>query len=132
MTISDKFDSLIVLDRKVDMITPLLTQLTYQGLIDEVVGIKNCTSHSSSPPPSPAPPRPSSHIIASSPRRSPRVAPQRACESSWPFDIAVRFYGSINGASPRPCEGKEEETSLDGRERPYSGGTSRSELRGRR
>ncbi|EIM83622.1 Sec1-like protein [Stereum hirsutum FP-91666 SS1] len=41
MTISDKFDSLIVLDRKVDMITPLLTQLTYQGLIDEVVGIKN-------------------------------------------------------------------------------------------
>lgn len=113
MTISDKFDSLIVLDRKVDMITPLLTQLTYQGLIDEVVGIKNCTS----PPPSPL--RSSSHIIASSPRRSPRVAPQRACESSWPFHIALRFYGSINSASPRPREGKEEETSLDGRERPY-------------
>ena len=38
----DKVDALIVLDRKVDMITPLLTQLTYEGLIDELVGIKNC------------------------------------------------------------------------------------------
>lgn len=36
------FDSLIILDRHVDMITPLLTQLTYQGLVDELVGIKNC------------------------------------------------------------------------------------------
>ncbi|KAJ2925516.1 hypothetical protein H1R20_g11576, partial [Candolleomyces eurysporus] len=34
-------DSLIVLDRKVDLITPLLTQLTYEGLIDELIGIRN-------------------------------------------------------------------------------------------
>ncbi|KAK7049665.1 Vacuolar protein-sorting-associated protein 33 [Paramarasmius palmivorus] len=39
--ISDKIDSLIVLDRRVDMITPLLTQLTYEGLIDELIGIRN-------------------------------------------------------------------------------------------
>lgn len=45
---SQKIDSLIVLDRKVDMITPMLTQLTYAGLIDELVGIKNC-KHSSLP-----------------------------------------------------------------------------------
>ncbi|KZT34809.1 ATP binding protein [Sistotremastrum suecicum HHB10207 ss-3] len=38
---SDKIDSLIVIDRKVDMITPMLTQLTYEGLIDELIGIKN-------------------------------------------------------------------------------------------
>lgn len=37
-----KIDSLIILDRRVDMITPLLTQLTYEGLIDELLGIKNC------------------------------------------------------------------------------------------
>ncbi|KAF9469737.1 ATP binding protein [Collybia nuda] len=54
---SDKFDSLIVLDRRVDMITPLLTQLTYEGLIDELIGIKN--SHVELPmsllsPPAPA------------------------------------------------------------------------------
>jgi hypothetical protein len=40
--ISDKVDSLIILDRRVDMITPLLTQLTYEGLVDELFGIKNC------------------------------------------------------------------------------------------
>ncbi|KIY73514.1 Sec1-like protein [Cylindrobasidium torrendii FP15055 ss-10] len=38
---SDKIDALIILDRQVDPITPLLTQLTYQGLIDELIGIKN-------------------------------------------------------------------------------------------
>lgn len=26
------------------MITPLLTQLTYKGLIDEMIGIRHCTS----------------------------------------------------------------------------------------
>jgi hypothetical protein len=40
--LSSKIDSLIVLDRRVDMITPLLTQLTYEGLVDELIGIKNC------------------------------------------------------------------------------------------
>ncbi|KAH7886208.1 Sec1-like protein [Phlebopus sp. FC_14] len=39
---SAPFDSLIILDRHVDMITPLLTQLTYQGLIEELIGVKNC------------------------------------------------------------------------------------------
>ncbi|TFY82858.1 hypothetical protein EWM64_g1160 [Hericium alpestre] len=39
--LSEKFDSLIVIDRRTDMITPLLTQLTYEGLIDEVIGIRN-------------------------------------------------------------------------------------------
>ncbi|KIK14296.1 hypothetical protein PISMIDRAFT_642810 [Pisolithus microcarpus 441] len=34
-------DSLIILDRRGGMITPLLTQLTYEGLIDEVITIKN-------------------------------------------------------------------------------------------
>jgi Sec1 family protein len=42
LDISDTFDSLIVIDRRVDMITPLLTQLTYEGLIDEIIHIKNC------------------------------------------------------------------------------------------
>ncbi|GAA5991999.1 hypothetical protein JCM5350_001874 [Sporobolomyces pararoseus] len=34
-------DSMIVLDRQVDMISTLCTQLTYQGLVDEMVGIKH-------------------------------------------------------------------------------------------
>lgn len=35
------FDSLLLLDRNVDLLTPLATQLTYEGLIDEVYGITN-------------------------------------------------------------------------------------------
>jgi len=32
---------LIILDRRIDMITPILTQLTYEGLIDELIGISS-------------------------------------------------------------------------------------------
>lgn len=39
---SEKLDSLIIIDRRVDMISPLLTQLTYEGLIDELIGMRNC------------------------------------------------------------------------------------------
>lgn len=35
------FDNLLLLDRNVDLLTPLATQLTYEGLIDEVYGIQN-------------------------------------------------------------------------------------------
>lgn len=34
-------EGIIIIDREVDMVTPLLTQLTYEGLIDEVFGIQN-------------------------------------------------------------------------------------------
>eukprot|EP01116_Phalansterium_solitarium_P008766 TRINITY_DN22737_c0_g1_i1.p1 TRINITY_DN22737_c0_g1~~TRINITY_DN22737_c0_g1_i1.p1 ORF type:complete len:656 (-),score=304.25 TRINITY_DN22737_c0_g1_i1:111-2078(-) len=36
-----EIDQLILIDRDVDLVTPLLTQLTYEGLIDEVFGISN-------------------------------------------------------------------------------------------
>lgn len=38
---STSIDSLIVIDRDVDFATPLLTQLTYEGLVEEFVGIKH-------------------------------------------------------------------------------------------
>lgn len=38
---SAAIESLIIIDREVDMATPLLTQLTYEGLIDEMFGIRN-------------------------------------------------------------------------------------------
>eukprot|EP01112_Ceratiomyxa_fruticulosa_P014948 TRINITY_DN4340_c0_g6_i1.p1 TRINITY_DN4340_c0_g6~~TRINITY_DN4340_c0_g6_i1.p1 ORF type:complete len:617 (-),score=127.38 TRINITY_DN4340_c0_g6_i1:93-1943(-) len=40
-TITPEIDTLILLDRDTDMITPVCTQLTYEGLIDEVFGIQN-------------------------------------------------------------------------------------------
>jgi excinuclease UvrABC ATPase subunit len=38
-----EIDSLVILDRTVDLVTPMCTQLTYEGLIDEVYGIHNST-----------------------------------------------------------------------------------------
>lgn len=38
---SKQFDSLVIIDRATDLITPFLTQLTYEGLLDEYFGIKN-------------------------------------------------------------------------------------------
>ena len=42
MNVSEAIDTLIIIDRNVDLVTPLLTQLTYEGLIDEFFGIQNC------------------------------------------------------------------------------------------
>ncbi|KAJ2907058.1 hypothetical protein MKZ38_008626 [Zalerion maritima] len=41
LTPSTTTESVIIIDREVDFLTPLLTQLTYKGLIDEVFGIQN-------------------------------------------------------------------------------------------
>ena len=36
-------DALVLLDRSVDLVSPLPTQLTYEGLLDEMFSI-NCSS----------------------------------------------------------------------------------------
>lgn len=36
-----QIDQLILIDRESDLLSPLATQLTYQGLIDELFGINN-------------------------------------------------------------------------------------------
>ena len=39
--LTPRIENLVLIDRRVDLITPLSTQLTYEGLIDELFGIKN-------------------------------------------------------------------------------------------
>lgn len=36
-----QIDTLVLVDRTVDPLTPLCTQLTYEGLVDETLHIKN-------------------------------------------------------------------------------------------
>ncbi|KAI8827289.1 Sec1-like protein [Fimicolochytrium jonesii] len=36
-----EINSLVIIDRSVDFVTPLCTQLTYEGLVDEVIGIRS-------------------------------------------------------------------------------------------
>ena len=38
--ITPKIDNLILIDRSVDYLTPMMIQLTYEGLVDESFGIK--------------------------------------------------------------------------------------------
>ena len=38
---SGPIDEMILLDREVDAVTPLCTQLTFEGLVDETLGIRN-------------------------------------------------------------------------------------------
>lgn len=38
--ITPQIDNLILLDRTVDLLTPFLSQLTYEGFIDEIFHIK--------------------------------------------------------------------------------------------
>ncbi|KAF2072482.1 hypothetical protein CYY_006214 [Polysphondylium violaceum] len=40
-TVPPEIDSLILIDRDIDTVTPMCTQLTYEGLIDEIYSIKN-------------------------------------------------------------------------------------------
>jgi hypothetical protein len=39
--IMPQIDNLLIIDRNTDPLTPLLSQLTYEGLIDEIFGINN-------------------------------------------------------------------------------------------
>ncbi|KAF7727274.1 hypothetical protein EC973_007790 [Apophysomyces ossiformis] len=41
-SVSSHIEQIIIIDRNVDMLTPLCTQLTYEGLIDEMMTIKHC------------------------------------------------------------------------------------------
>ena len=41
LTPSTSVESVIIIDREVDYVTPLLTQLTYEGLVDELFGIEH-------------------------------------------------------------------------------------------
>lgn len=41
MPVTPQVDMILLLDREVDMVTPLCTQLTYGGFIDEIIGVKN-------------------------------------------------------------------------------------------
>ena len=39
--VGSEIDSIVIIERPVDMITPMCTQLTYEGLIDELFGIRS-------------------------------------------------------------------------------------------
>ena len=81
---STSVDSLIIIDRAVDWVTPMCTQLTYEGMLDEFVGIKNGERRSAllSYLEHPAEPQVTSRLtlLCSILRRLPRTHPCPACK----------------------------------------------------
>ncbi|CAG8441010.1 3150_t:CDS:10 [Dentiscutata heterogama] len=78
LSISQSVDSLIIIDRSVDLITPLCTQLTYEGLIDEVFGIKASHVEVDSSIVGPAPATTATSTTTSAPSQSqPPLQPQQ-------------------------------------------------------
>ncbi|KAI1106651.1 vacuolar protein sorting 33A-like protein [Jackrogersella minutella] len=69
LTPSNTIESVIIIDREVDFVTPLLTQLTYEGLIDELWKIQNNQADIDSAIVG-APPQASSQSTASTPTAS--------------------------------------------------------------
>lgn len=67
---SNTIESVVIIDREVDFVTPLLTQLTYEGLIDEVWGIQNNQTDVDSTIVG-APPQPSSQSASTAPSANP-------------------------------------------------------------
>ena len=41
--ITPQIDQILLIDRSVDLLTPLMTQMTYEGLLDEIFGINHTT-----------------------------------------------------------------------------------------
>ncbi|KAI1429960.1 Sec1-like protein [Xylaria sp. FL1777] len=67
---SNSIESVVIIDREVDFVTPLLTQLTYEGLIDEVWGIQNNQADVDSTIVG-APPQPPSQSASTTPNPGP-------------------------------------------------------------
>lgn len=41
LVLGSQIDTLVVIDREIDLISPLMSPLTYEGLVDELLGIQN-------------------------------------------------------------------------------------------
>ena len=59
----------LLVDRAADLVTPLLTQMTYEGLIDEVLGIENRTVR--------IPPAPGTPVVQNPPGAGPSASPSK-------------------------------------------------------
>ncbi|KAI9802416.1 MAG: hypothetical protein M1825_002800 [Sarcosagium campestre] len=93
LTPSSTIESLIIIDREVDFSTVLLTQLTYEGIIDEQVGIKNNQAEVNSsvvggiPPPQPS--------QGSGPASSDSAQPRQAMRRKIQLDSSDKLYAQL-------------------------------------
>lgn len=96
---------LLLLDREVDMLTPMMTQLTFEGLLDEVTGIKaGMVPWQPASPGSSASPAP--HTAAASISGGGSVTPLNSSDPLFrelrdlPFHAAAARWASTPGRCP--------------------------------
>ncbi|KAI1820227.1 Sec1-like protein [Xylaria intraflava] len=87
---SNSIESVIIIDREVDFVTPLLTQLTYEGLIDEVWGIQNSQADVDSTIVGAPPPPPPSQGGSTVPNPSPASRKRKI-----QLDSSDKLYASL-------------------------------------
>lgn len=96
LTPSTTTESLIIIDREVDFVTPLLTQLTYEGLIDEVFGIQNNqTDVDSTVIGAPAQTTPPQHSAAASGASATSAATTQARKRKIQLDSSDKLFDQL-------------------------------------
>lgn len=89
---SASIESLIIVDRGIDFATLLLTPLTYEGLIDELFGIKDNQAEIDSsivgPPPG-----------ATTSSKSPAPTQQQSLKRKIQLDSSDKLYGQVRGTN---------------------------------
>ncbi|KAI9812420.1 MAG: hypothetical protein M1827_004651 [Pycnora praestabilis] len=93
MTPSSTIDNLIIIDRDVDFATVLLTQLTYEGLIDELVGIQHNQAEVDSSIVGAAPPTQPSHGLSS--KAATAAPPQQGMKRKIQLDSSDKLYEQL-------------------------------------
>lgn len=95
---SATIESLIIIDREIDFATPLLTQLTYEGLIDEMFGIKHNQAELASSIVGPAPGTQQSGKSVGAP-------PQQGLKRKIQLDFSDKLYEQIRDANGAIVDG---------------------------
>lgn len=93
---STTIENLIIIDRDVDFATALLTQLTYEGLIDELVGIKHNQAEVDSSIIGPAPQQRSQ---AASSSTSPSPATRQGLKRKIQLDSSDALFAQLRAAN---------------------------------
>ncbi|KAG6009534.1 hypothetical protein E4U21_002170 [Claviceps maximensis] len=80
-------ESIIIIDREVDLVTPLLTQLTYEGLIDEVFEIQNNQT------------KVDTTVVGGAPARSGAAATTQGRKETILLDSSDKLYDQLRDAN---------------------------------
>lgn len=93
---SATIESLIIIDREIDFATPLLTQLTYEGLIDELLGIKDNQTEVDISIVGPAPGQTPQQTVLG---RAPATPTQQSMKRRIQLDSTDKLYDQLRDAN---------------------------------